>query len=294
METTLGPAPVAESEKVCFVISPIGEPGSETRKRSDLVLKHVFERALEPLGYTVVRADKISQPGLITLQVIERLLNAQLVLADLTGHNPNVFYELAVRHAAEKPVIHVIDSSEVIPFDVSGLRVIKFDHRDLGSVDEAIKDIQHQTGEIEKGPVGETPVKLAAVIQRASQGEGGVNTLLRQIVEGLSELRSYIQTAVAEMRPRGRVPDVAGLGGWQPLDFTAWRPTYREAIGRAIEVEASRAEAAQSIAEAIRRVQGEEASRAEVVQSIAKAIRSLQEEEASGAEKGERKQGEKP
>ncbi len=120
-----------QHKKLCFVIAPIGAPDTETRKRSDQVLKHVLAKTLEPLGYTVLRADKISQPGLITLQVLEAGLTADLVVADLTDQNPNVFYELAVRHAIEKPIIHIIDSVQAIPFDVSDFRTIKFDYRDL-------------------------------------------------------------------------------------------------------------------------------------------------------------------
>src|SRR5437016_10492301 len=95
----------AESEeKTCFVISPIGDEGSEVRRRSDQVLKHIVRPAARKCGYSsIVRADQMSKPGLITAQVIQCLVNSNLVVADLTGHNPNVFYELAVRHAIRKP-----------------------------------------------------------------------------------------------------------------------------------------------------------------------------------------------
>ena len=118
-------------EKLCFVIAPIGEPDSDTRKRSDQVLKHVIEPPCQERGYNVVRADKTSQPGLITTQVIDKLLKAELVVADLTEHNPNVFYELAVRHAAQKPIIHLIEDGESIPFDVADFRTIRVNHHDL-------------------------------------------------------------------------------------------------------------------------------------------------------------------
>ena len=114
-------------KKTCFVISPIGSADSETRERSDKALKHVFKAALEPRGYQVIRADEISVPGSITLQVLEKVLESDLVIADLTEHNPNVFYELAVRHASEKPVIHVIDATETIPFDIADLRAIRLE-----------------------------------------------------------------------------------------------------------------------------------------------------------------------
>jgi hypothetical protein len=57
----------------------------------------------------VFRADQIDTPGMTTSQVLRAVQESDLVVADLTGHNPNVFYELAVRHAVENSVIHVIE-----------------------------------------------------------------------------------------------------------------------------------------------------------------------------------------
>src|SRR3989338_8854008 len=79
-------------KKICFVISPIGEDDSDTRKRSDQVLKHIITGAVEQLGYEVIRADKISEPGIITHQILQHIVDAPLVIADLTERNPNVFY----------------------------------------------------------------------------------------------------------------------------------------------------------------------------------------------------------
>jgi hypothetical protein len=75
-------------EKICFVISPIGDPDSETRKRSDQVLKHVIRPAATSSGYKAVRADEIDKPGMITSQVIQHVVNDDLVVADLTGSQP--------------------------------------------------------------------------------------------------------------------------------------------------------------------------------------------------------------
>ena len=95
-------------EKTCFVISPIGEPDSDTRKRADQILKHVVKPAVGECGYTAVRADEIDKPGIITSQVIQRVVTDPLVIADLTERNPNVFYELAIRHALRKPLVQLI------------------------------------------------------------------------------------------------------------------------------------------------------------------------------------------
>ena len=86
-------------KKKCFVITPIGEDGSETRRRADQILRHVIAPAAEACGFETVRADQIAEPGLITTQIIQHIIDDPLVIADLTGSNPNVFYELAVRHA---------------------------------------------------------------------------------------------------------------------------------------------------------------------------------------------------
>src|ERR1051326_702264 len=79
-------------KKRCFVISPIGERGSQTRKRSDKVLNQIIRPAVKECGYKVFRADEIDQPGLITSQVVRHIIEDALIVADLTERNANVFY----------------------------------------------------------------------------------------------------------------------------------------------------------------------------------------------------------
>jgi hypothetical protein len=117
----------AHFESMAFYITPIGEAGSEQRLHSDLFLGSIIEPALEPLKLTVVRADKIDRPGIITKQVIEYLMKARLVIADLSYHNPNVFYELAVRHMLRKPVVQIMRAADRVPFDVNQVRTISID-----------------------------------------------------------------------------------------------------------------------------------------------------------------------
>src|SRR5687767_606167 len=93
----------------CFVISPIGPADSEVRRRADGVLSAIIEPAVGPLNLVPVRADRISESGHITTQVIEHVLKAAAIVADLSDHNPNVFYELAVAHAFSRPVVQIIE-----------------------------------------------------------------------------------------------------------------------------------------------------------------------------------------
>jgi hypothetical protein len=138
-----------DDRRHCFVISPIGEPGSEIRKRADQILRHVVEPAVSSCGFDAIRADNISEPGLITSQVIQHIVEDPLVIADLTGSNPNVFYELAIRHAIRKPLVQLIQKGEKIPFDVAGMRTVPVDHKDLDSVDEARTQIEKQIRAVE-------------------------------------------------------------------------------------------------------------------------------------------------
>ena len=140
------------AEKDCFVIAPLGEADSDTRKRSDQVLKHVIVPALKDCGYKATRADQISEPGMITSQIIQHIVDDPLVVADLTDRNPNVFYELAIRHAIRKPLVQLIKKGEQIPFDVAGTRTIHVDHHDLDSVEEAKREIVAQIRSLEKDP----------------------------------------------------------------------------------------------------------------------------------------------
>lgn len=117
-----------KEQQTCFVVSPIGQEGSPPRRHADWVfngiIRPVFEKHYP--AFKVERADKITEPGQINSQVIDRLLNSTVVIADLSFLNANVFYELGIRHMAEKPIIHMQRVGEDIPFDVSIYRAIKF------------------------------------------------------------------------------------------------------------------------------------------------------------------------
>jgi len=95
-----------------------------------MVLEALISRALEGEKWDVSRADQIVSPGMISGQVIDYLLRSGLVIADLSFHNPNVFYELAIRHVMGKPTVHLIRKGDAIPFDLKDFRTINIDTED--------------------------------------------------------------------------------------------------------------------------------------------------------------------
>jgi hypothetical protein len=117
--------------KVCFVITPIGEDGSEQRRHSDLFLHSIIEPAISELGFEVVRADQIGAAGIITSQILEYVMNARLAIVDLSFHNPNAFYEMAIRHATRLPIIQISRKQDRLPFDVGQVRTVVIDTTDI-------------------------------------------------------------------------------------------------------------------------------------------------------------------
>lgn len=154
-------------KRVCFVIAPVGDDETEERKHSDMVLEALIRRALEGEDFEIIRADKIGDPGMISGQVIEHLLNAGLVIADLSFHNPNVFYELAIRHMVGLPTVHIIRKQDQIPFDLKDFRTI---HVDTGDKYELVAKLDTYRAEIANhvrialsaGTDGTNPVKVFA------------------------------------------------------------------------------------------------------------------------------------
>ena len=121
----------ATFDSTCFYIAPIGEDGSEQRKHSDLFLGSFVEPAMESFGLKIVRADSIDRPGVITKQIIEYIVKSRIVIVDLSYHNPNVFYELAIRHMMKLPIVQIARAADRIPFDINQMRTIRIDTTDI-------------------------------------------------------------------------------------------------------------------------------------------------------------------
>ena len=189
-------------DKICFVIGPIGEPGSETRKRSDQLVKHIVARVVEPRGYKTLRADQIPEPGMITPQIIDRVRDSDLVVADLAGRNPNVFYELAIRHAEKKPLIQIMARGEDIPFDVRDMRTIVLDIHDLDSVDAARRELTDQVEAIEKGDFEmNTPISVALDLRALRESGDPWQRTAGEVLAAIAELKGIV---VSQHRTMGQ------------------------------------------------------------------------------------------
>ncbi len=112
------------SDRVFFV-SQIGDKGSVERNRADTVHDGIVEPVAQEFGLTVHRADRDPKPGQLTSQIIRALVEARVVVADLTGRNPNVYYELGIAHAFQLPVAILVDKASSLSFDTQNEKVIE-------------------------------------------------------------------------------------------------------------------------------------------------------------------------
>jgi hypothetical protein len=114
---------IREFLDTCFVMMPFGE-------WYDIYYKDIYIPAIKEAGFEPVRADELFSSGSVVEQIWEQIDKAKVLLADLTGKNANVFYELGLAHADRKPVVFTSGVLEDVPFDLRHLRVIIYDIRE--------------------------------------------------------------------------------------------------------------------------------------------------------------------
>lgn len=182
-----------KTPKTCFVVSEFGKDPTTILERKQ-TLKHLVRKVLEPMGYDVQRADDIDDLGQITHQIIEHLLDDDLVVADLTGLNPNVFYELAVRHAARKPVITLMTHGRELPFDTKDVRTVFYDLHDPDKLEEAQEELEQKVQAMEDN-AGEVrnPITVVRDVTLLQQSDNPDIQAAGAVLEAIGDLRDEVR-----------------------------------------------------------------------------------------------------
>ena len=176
--------------KTCFVVSPIGETDSEIRSNEDKLFKYIISPVCESCGFEPVRVDQINDSDSITQTIIDKLLSSELVIADISGHNPNVFFEMGYRKCTDKPIIHLKKKVETIPFDVNTVRTFEYDLTDLDNVEETKKRLEQTIGtfsfENKNNALGQDEENNKQLFFQS------ILTMLYQIQDSITELKEQI------------------------------------------------------------------------------------------------------
>lgn len=122
-----------EQGKKCFIITPIGNETSDTFRKAKGVIESVIKPVLKANGFDDIKpAYEINVSGMINTQIINRIIEDDLVIVNLTGNNPNVMYELCLRHVVAKPIIHICENGTILPFDIKDNRTVFYENDMLG------------------------------------------------------------------------------------------------------------------------------------------------------------------
>lgn len=195
-----------------FVIGPIGDkdaphgsPERHVYEEAVQVLEDVILPACSAFGLTATRADSIARPGEIPDQVFRLLRDSEVVIADLTGANANVMYELGLRHTTGKLTIQ-LGERERLPFDISVIRTILFKRTEGGLIDARKRLSQAIAAGLADGgdPVTATRlwfessqlVSVAPLLSDGTEEEVGFLEKLAEMEEGMTTVTPILGNVV--------------------------------------------------------------------------------------------------
>lgn len=232
----------------CFVISQIGEHKSEARKHADMLLNAIIKPALEgDLGYTVERSDEGKDPGMITNRMISLILDSDLVVADMTGLNPNVFYEIGLRHMKEMPIVQMAGQGTRVPFDNAQFRTIFYDITDWDShveTQSALKDFVAETRKPDY--ILSNPVTQARGHQKLNESSDSLDSIIGNLAGRLGQAEKWINQqqdalnvlgspylGVSDTRPK-KLDEIFGLLSRAGQNVSVGDPSDKDTLRRAI------------------------------------------------------------
>ncbi|ENY3129446.1 hypothetical protein ACFXAP_003513 [Vibrio cholerae] len=173
---------------VCFVVMPIADVHDYEAGHFGRVYEHLLKPAIIKAGYNPVRADDTVKTDYIVIDIIQKIIESEMVVCDFSSRNPNVMYELGIRHAFNKPVVLVKDRKTEKIFDIQGLRYVEYDHslridsvqKDISKISEFISDTARSDGNGINSVVQLAGI-MAADIPERQQVSGDTKVLLSAI-----------------------------------------------------------------------------------------------------------------
>lgn len=127
-----------QQPKRCFVMMPFSDPEGYDKGHFRKIYEQIIKPAIEKAGYTPDRVDENGVSDLITTKIFQSILDCEMAICDLSSRNPNVLYELGIRHAFDKPVVLIKDNKTDPIFDIQGISTVEYRRERL--YDEVIED----------------------------------------------------------------------------------------------------------------------------------------------------------
>lgn len=208
---------VGEAEKttgagkpVCFVIMPISDASGYESGHFSRVYEYLLKPSIEAAGFEAVRADDEIKTDYIVTGIIKKIVESEMILCDISTKNPNVLYELGIRHAFGKPVAIIKDKETEKIFDIQGLRYHEYNESlriDTVKNDvEKIKEIILKTHKAKEDDFNSV-VSLAMMQSATVPHKKELNKDLQFVLNAINALESKITPSVRVIK---RSPNVIG------------------------------------------------------------------------------------
>ena len=188
------------TEKICFIVTAIGESGTPTRERADNVYKYLIAPVCEELGYKPVRVDHVNAVDNINETVINYLKTAPMVVADMTEHNPNAFYELGFRQALELPLVPIIKVGERLPFDVITTRTVFYD-TDVAKIEDSKENLKSKILSFENFEMPESRAERSLTLDDLNDNLTKKLNKILNLLENQQSYSSLVHTHDFDFKP---------------------------------------------------------------------------------------------
>ena len=199
-------------KKTCFVIMPFSDPEGYEPGHFRSIYKYTFEPAIRAAGYDPLRIDDNSVSNLIHGKMMNELISAPMVLCDLSTNNPNVLYELGIRHAFDKPVVLVQEMGQDRIFDIGAITSVEYHPTRL--YEEVVEDQQKITEAILQTANAKNTYSIMslAMLQSAQPASGGsltsedrVEYLLQEVAQMSRKMgnleKKFVNTKSTDIQP---------------------------------------------------------------------------------------------
>lgn len=194
--------PINEAEGGVFVIMPFKDPYND-------YYENILKIAIREIGFSVARSDEIYSPTSFIQTIWRSIINAKMIVAEMTDMNPNVLYELGLCHAINKPVIMISQSIEHIPADLRHINSIIYNIKKSNWASTLSSGVQRMMLTVQQSIDRHTYLNPPASIDNAI------------VLEGIIRERDYGQKEIAKLTK----------------EISAYKKSVSELIARKQEIE---------------------------------------------------------
>lgn len=157
----------------CFVMMPFSDHLEYEQNHFSKVFNQIIKPAIMQAGYEPVRVDQNKISDQIIAKIIENIVECDIAICDLSTNNPNVLYELGLRHAFDKPVVLIRDNKTQNIFDIQGISIIQYRSERL--YDEVIEDVNQISSVITANKKGNSGYSMMQLVKLSSKAEFNAN-----------------------------------------------------------------------------------------------------------------------